>query len=439
MPQEQDQHPFEEELGAVMHRTGDSFSAAALPDLASRGLSRGRRRLARRRAGAVGGSVLALALVAVGGAYGGGLLGGNGPERVDQSSVGAGGRAENASGQASAAPDKGGKGLREAQIPVRDLAEILRTNTPAGTWSFENLDGTGQSVLGVFDDGKGKAGVSVGLYRAGEGREAGADQVSCPNEEFVPYDACTSTRLADGARLMVLQGYEYPDRRVDTKAWRAVLLTKDGFLIDASEYNAAAEKDAPISRPNPPFSPAQLKTLVTAEAWRPLLKQLPEPVKPAPGSGGAYQPPATPSGKDVQATLRSLLPKGLRVTSKGGEGEFGYVVVDDGKGKSLVQINVQPDMGDVADQLYTGSGVTTLPNGTKVKLEKKPGEKGGAGVVWWTADTMRKDGFRVVVSAFNAGAQHEAATREEPALTLEQLKGIALSPKWEALPRTVQQ
>lgn len=48
----------------------------------------------------------------------------------------------------------------------------------------------------------------------------------------------------------------------------------------------------------------------------------------------------------------------------------------------------------------------------------------------WTADTIRTDGFRVVVSAFNSGSQNAKATRQTPALTMQQLKSIATSGKW---------
>jgi hypothetical protein len=53
----------------------------------------------------------------------------------------------------------------------------------------------------------------------------------------------------------------------------------------------------------------------------------------------------------------------------------------------------------------------------------------------WTVDTLRPgdDGFRVVISAFNNGAAHAAPTRDEPALTMEQLRKIALSPEWDAM------
>ncbi|MGW6963597.1 hypothetical protein ACWGET_06040 [Streptomyces zaomyceticus] len=441
MPQnEGPQHEgFEEELGAVLRRTGDGFAADDRRELVEGGLRRGRRRLIRRRL-AVTGGVLALAAVGIGGAYGGSLLPtGGAPEKVSVAgpkapeptrSTSAEAEAE-AAAEAEAEANKRG----EVRIPVKKLAAVLKANTPAGTWEIDNLDGASQAVLGVYDDGRGKAAVSVGLYRAGDSGEAGADQVTCPSEVAVPYDDCRTERLTDGSRLMIFQGYEYPDKREETKQWRAVLLTKEGFLIDASEYNAAAEKGAEISRENPPFTPVQLKALVTAHDWRPLLNRIPSlPTKGNAGTG-VRRPPAEPRATDVMDTLSSLMPKGLKVVNKGGQPGYAYVVVDDGKGKSLVQINVQPNMSGAAGSLFGSGDVTTLPDGRKVKLTQQPGEKGGAGVVWWTVDTMTPEGFRVVVSAFNAGTQREAATRAEPALTMEQLKTIALSPKWQKLPR----
>ncbi|WP_329280164.1 hypothetical protein [Streptomyces sp. NBC_00691] len=436
---------FEDELGAILRRTGDGFAADDRRELVEGGLRRGKRRLVRRRLAMTGG-VLALAAVGIGGVYGGSLLSpGGSPEKVSVASPRTGNHPSGATEQAP--PEKQGDRKAVSAIEVKDLAAVLKANTPAGPWEIADLEGEGQSVSGVFDDGNGRAAVTVGLFRTGTG-EAGQDQVSCPDKVAVPYDDCTEETLPNGSRLMILEGYEYPDKREETKQWRAVLLTHDGFLIDVSEYNAAAEKGAPVSRENPPFSPAQLRALVTARAWGPLAARLPENLdtpggeggqgsgadKAGEGSkGGTGEPPehVEPSGAAVQSTLRSLLPKGLKVADKGGDGGYGYLVVDDGRGRSLVQINVQPNMSDVAGDLFGSGDVTTLPDGRRVKLTQQPGEKGGEGVVWWTADTMTPEGFRVVVSAFNAGTQHEAATRAEPALTMEQLKAIALSPKWQ--------
>ncbi|MFD0146866.1 MULTISPECIES: hypothetical protein [unclassified Streptomyces] len=439
MPLNEGHDGFAEELGQALRRTGDGFVTEDGRELVAGGLARGRRRLMRRRAAAVTGGVLAFAVVGVGGIYGGDLLGAG---ARTQGAVGAkDSSVATASRTALPTPERPGPA---PTLRVRDLAAVLKANTPAGTWTIADEDSKGEHVSGVYQDGKGESAVSVGLYRAGGTEEGGAGQVECPDETFVPHDGCTSEKLPNGDRLMVIQGYEYPDRREETKNWRAVLLTRDGFLVDASEYNAPTEKGSAVTRANPPFGPAQLKTLVTAEGWRPLFKQLAVTTKPTtpgrdatrggntvPGAdttpGGDAMPPE-PDGQAVRGTLRALLPKGLKVTSQGGEGEFAYVVVDDGKGKSLVQVNVQNGMGDVADQLFAGA--TKLPDGRLVKVTKEAGEKGGAGVVMWTADMILPSGFRVVVSAFNTGAQHQAATRAEPALTTDRLKAIVLDDRW---------
>ncbi|MEU7070896.1 hypothetical protein AB0B30_07375 [Streptomyces narbonensis] len=424
---------FEEELGAVLRSTGEGFSVEGRHELVSGGLTRGRRRLVRRRLAVTGGA-LALAAVGIGGVYGGSLLGIGG--KATAAGVAAAPTPTSDTAKAtepSEAEKRRQAQMPQAQIPVKDIAAVIQANTPAGQWQFENLDGKGQSALGVYDDGAGKASVSVGLYRSagGEG-EAGAGQVECPSEVHVSFDSCTSKRLAGGDRLMVIQGYEYPDRREDTKHWRAVLLTKDGLLIDASEYNAPAQKGAAVSRENPPFTAAQLKALVTADDWRPLLDQLPKLPETATPPGAM---PGETSGPEIQSTTRSLLPEGLRVTDGDGDHGYGFLVVDDGKGKSLVEINVQPRMGDVAHQLYASGNVTTLPDGRRVKVTQETAEKGGSGVVAWTVDTMTADGFRVVVSSLNAGGYRKAATRAEPALTIEQLKTIALSLRWLQEPK----
>ncbi|MEU7023393.1 hypothetical protein ABZ990_22410 [Streptomyces sp. NPDC046203] len=421
---------FEEELSEALRRAGEGFEADDRRGLAAGGLVRGRRQLLRRRAATMGG-VLALAAVSVGGVYGGSLLGA-GHERV--SAAGTGGSARgggSVDGATSVAGEPAGTPVTGA-----DVAAVLQANTPAGKWTFDDLHGSDATfATGVYDDGKGKAGVSVGLRRvetAGRG-EAGRDLVTCPDRVVTPYDDCTEKALPGGSRLMIFQGYEYPDKRVLTKNWRAVLLTKDGFVIDASEYNAPTEKDSAISRENPPFDPTQLRALVTADGWHPLLEKLKQPGK---NDGKPTADPSAPVHEELDTTrvtamLRSLLPHGhgLKVVGQGS----GYLIVDDGAGRSFVQVNVQEDMGSVRDDLFSGDGVTTEPDGTLVKVTKQAGEKGVEGSVWWMADTMTKDGFRVVVSAFNAGSQLEAPTRPEPALTTAQLKGIATNLKWRTL------
>ncbi|MFG2714956.1 hypothetical protein ACGFX2_31010 [Streptomyces goshikiensis] len=418
--------PFEDELGNALRRAGDDFTTDGHA-LVEAGEQRGRRLVARRRASVVGGSVLALAAIATGGAYTGGLFdgagGSGGPGRVNVAAP------PELSAGPTKAPADGGPSSRTGSGAVSgaQLVSVLKELLPGGKVTDTEARGTaapqGPSIHGVYDDGKGAAEIGVSLTRTDPDGRTAAGALECPDANTTDYEGCATETLADGSKIMVFQGYEYPDRREPTKLWRATLVTKQGFQVEVMEWNAPAEKGAKVSRPAPPLDPAQLKTLAASPLWHPALQDL--PAAPPEGRGSA---PA-PAGADARVVLESLVPKnGITVDSKGGEGDYAYLVLDDGKGKSLVQVNVQEHMGDALGGHM--SGATTLPDGTKVLETKQPGEKGGKGVVWWSADTLRPDGRRVVVSAFNTANQAKPATRKEPVLTMEQLRTIALDPKW---------
>ncbi|WP_406725777.1 hypothetical protein WJ438_15460 [Streptomyces sp. GD-15H] len=282
----------------------------------------------------------------------------------------------------------------------------------------------------MYDDGEGPAAVGVGLSRVEPGSSQARETTRCPDEVFTPHESCVTSTLADGSKLMLFKGYEYPDRRVDTRMWNAVLVTPQGQQVSVREWNSAAEKDEPVSRPAPPLSASQLKELVTAPQWQAAVDAIAERTgKP---SAASSTPPPRADGPAVRETLAELVPDRVEVVSKGGqEEEYAYLVLDDGKGRSFVQINVQHGMLGDAGRLY--GSAETLDDGTLVATRQGPGEKGAAGVVMWTVDTLRVDGMRVVVSAFNTGAQHEDATRDTPALSMKELRTIALSPRWDDL------
>ncbi|MFE7096272.1 hypothetical protein [Streptomyces erythrochromogenes] len=420
--------PFEDDLGAALRRTGDGFTTDR-DALVDAGEARGRRLVARRRAAVVGGSVLALALVGTAGAYAGGLLdGGGGAEAVHVASPptpsGPGGTGGPDSG--SGKGPRTGSGAVGAERMMVDLEKALAGEK--GKLTAMEARGTesegGAAVSGVYDDGKGKAALSVALSRVDPKGSRAGQVTQCGDKNLQGYDDCRTERLPDGSKLLIFKGYEYPDRRVDTKCWRAVLVTPAGFMVEASEWNAPAEKDAPVSRPNPPLDSAQLKTLVTSPVWHPALNDMPaaEPEQ-APGSASG----TVLKDRSAADALESLLtPVGIPIASRGGEGSYGYAVLDDGKGTSLVQLNVSKGESTSG---FTGAGVTTESDGTKVRITQGPAEK-GRGVVQWTVDTLRGNGLRVTVSGFNTANQSGTATRPAPAVTLEQLKAIALAPGW---------
>ncbi|WP_046730563.1 hypothetical protein [Streptomyces humi] len=421
MPVEQrhsDSDPFERELSAALRHTGGGFDTdrAALADA---GTARGRRLRRRRRAAVLGGAA-GVALVGVGGAV----------------AVSWGGSSSSTRPPAAVSTTPHVTASPSAVRPVTsdDMIGTLEKLLPAG--KTRQAEGRGVDpdeplvdpyAQVVYDDGHGAAAISVAVNRVLPGGTDARQVTQCPDKLYIPYDSCVTSHLPDASVVTVVKGYEYPDRRVDTKLWTANLVTPDGQHVSVSEWNAAAEKDAPISREQPPLSAAQLKVLAAAKEWRGVVDAIPEDPRQT------QEPPtAGQDAKGIRQTLASLIPKGLKVVAHGSDDDqFTYVVVDDGHGRSLVQINVQPDMSDVAGQLF-GSGSETLPDGTLVAERKAPGEKGGAGVVMWTADTLRTDGFRVVISAFNSGSQRTAATRTAPALTMKQLRAIALSPRWRS-------
>ncbi|MEU9243488.1 hypothetical protein [Streptomyces sp. NPDC048385] len=408
---------FEARLAAALHAAGDTFEADR-GALVAAGTVRGRRRRLRRRATVLGGAA-GVALAGVGGAL---LVPWSG----------------SSSGQSPSA-------VRTIPHPVLsptargvtpdEMINMLEGLLPEGKFGKPQGRGVDASdplvapyAQVVYDDGHGAAAISVSVNRVLPGGNEARQATQCPDKVFIPYDSCVTSHLPDASVVTVLKGYEYPDRRVDTKLWTANLVTPDGHHVSVSEWNAAAEKDAPISRDQPPLSTEQLKALAAAKEWRGVVDAIPEDPRQT------QEPPAAPDdGRRTRQILTSLIPKGLKVVGHASDddGQFTYVVVDDGHGRSLVQINVQPDMSDVAEQLF-GDGSETLADGTRVAEHKGPGEKGGDGVVMWTADTLRTDGFRVVVSAFNSGSQMTPATRATPALTMKQLRAIALSPKWRS-------
>jgi hypothetical protein len=405
---------FEERLGEALHQAGGAYETDRRA-LVAAGETRGHRLLLRRRAAVVAG-VASVALVGLGGA----LLVPGGDDGRQSVATGA------KTPVASATP--------KASYTGDELIGILEKLLPRGKFSSADARGTDEQLPPyaqvVYNDGKGEAAIAVGLGRDLPGSEQTRQAVECPDKVLAPYDSCVVTRLPDGSALKIFQGYEYPDRRADTKLWTADLVTLKGQHVSVSEWNAAAEKGAPVSRAEPPLSPGRLKTLATAGAWLGVVDAI--PVDPRAPTAAPAQPSGI-DGRTVASTLVSLLPKGVKVVAKSGpDSGYAYAVVDDGKGRSLVQINVQPSMSDVEHQLF-GAGTETLADGTKVITREEPGKKGGAGVVMWTADTIRTDGFRVVVSAFNSGSQVTAATRTTPALTTKQLRAIALSAKWRGL------
>ncbi|MFF2144677.1 hypothetical protein [Kitasatospora sp. NPDC058190] len=424
---------FEDDVLYAITRTGEGFrpEQADQTGLVAGGYQRGRRRWRRRSTAAVVGGAAALALVGTGAVY---LTGATSPGSSGPGTVAAASSWAASSSTAVVAPASAPSATASpATAPVSgdEVLAAFQALLPKGQVTAGQGTGTeptpgkpgGAGATLVFDDGKGKAAMGISFGRVAS-NDPNAAQNACPDKKMVPYDACTTTSLPGGGSVTVLQGYEYPDKRATTKWWNARLIGQDGRQIQLSEWNSAAEKGSPDSRPTPPLSPEQLKAIVTDKSWDRVVASIPEP-KPAPVRDTSKEY----SAQEILQTVAKLLPSGLTETETMSDG-FGYAnfVLDDGKGKSMVQLNVQDWSHDDKTKEELFGNAQTLPDGTKVVV-RKGSDKPGVGM--WSVDTLHPDGLRVVISSFNSGTQQAPTTRKAPVLTDDQMQAIAAAPVWQ--------
>ncbi|WEH40458.1 hypothetical protein [Streptomyces sp. AM 2-1-1] len=437
--------PFEDELSGELRRAGESFELADRTALLDGAVEIGRRGVRRRRIAAVTGGALALALVVVGGGMATGALGGSGSA------------AELASGTHSGTPGAvPGSGVLGSEM-VETLASLLpggKVTGGAGVGTGDVEDEVVASAAVVYDDGGGEATVTASLYptpgslpgkaRVSPCTDGAGDTEEAPGGAVLVYDAVDSSALtgsggegANDADCTTTESLTASEGN-SLVGYRFRTLTADGITVDVRAYSGVLDDSPERVRSNPPLARRQLTALARSEKWADLVRRLEKLVAerhdgPAGATAGASPTPSPAPPLDystLMPTFLKLLPDDVTVvrsTHAAGE-EYAEVVVDDGQGESLVGINVQRDMRDVAGELY--GSAETLPDGTLLAVSQGAGEKGGAGVVQWTVDSMRPDGMRVVVMAFNAAQQSAAATRAEPALSVEELTALVTSPEW---------
>ncbi|MER7751800.1 hypothetical protein [Kitasatospora sp. NPDC097643] len=208
-----------------------------------------------------------------------------------------------------------------------------------------------------------------------------------------------------------------------------------GFVLSGS----------PAAAPAPAAPPTATATATGTPTAPPTAAPTPSA---APPTGG-------PRSGPISAQLAAFLPPG-KITRTNSNGTFvdgritkpadqrmgagGGFTYDDGKGASVIQV----DFSDGTSQGYGDCHPTspehcpeTLPDGTKVWVE--PGKIIGGGIKL-TVRVLRPDGRLVEVDEFNVASIvppggddrnfSPAPTRPDLPLTVDQLRGIALSPHW---------
>ncbi|MFH9353541.1 hypothetical protein [Kitasatospora sp. NPDC017646] len=413
---------FEDDLLYALTRTGEGFrpDRADQPGMVAGGYQRGRRRWRRRSAAAVVGGAAALALVGTGAVYltGNGSTSG-GTATVAAASTGAGTALTPASaGAGTPTPTPTPTPTAAAVVTGDEVLSTFKALLPKGGITDASGRGTDDPELKgtyvgaklVFDDGAGKSLLMVGVqkHRPGQSQDR-----SCPELKPGQLDACSVTTLADGSKLYLSEGYEYPDHRATTKEWMASLTGPDGREINLSEWNSPQEKGAPDSRPNPPLTLDQLKAVVTDRSW----DRIAAAVKP---DGVDYAAMSTGvSLQDRQAILSDLLPAGVTATKVDGNEVVMNVQLAQGGATGSLVVRVQKLSAQSEDKAKaTSGGATTLPGGGQLRLYG-PGTPSPGGAPM--ADVVRDD-LLVQVGEPPTG---------KPLLSLDQLKAIATSPAWK--------
>ncbi|MFI5973105.1 hypothetical protein [Streptomyces sp. NPDC051452] len=135
----------------------------------------------------------------------------------------------------------------------------------------------------------------------------------------------------------------------------------------------------------------------------------------------------TLSADRALATLTALLPAGLTHSSPPGGRQSGQLWVDDGHGKSLLEVHVSRQTSTTAIRGHVFAGTTPLADGTLIKSwQAPPGTDPGHAAV----NVLRPDGLYVTLMEWQGPSQNAPSSRTAPILTPAQLRAIATSSQW---------
>ncbi|MCX4423830.1 hypothetical protein [Streptomyces mirabilis] len=128
------------------------------------------------------------------------------------------------------------------------------------------------------------------------------------------------------------------------------------------------------------------------------------------------------------AILTALLPTGLTHSSPPGGRQSGQLWVDDGHGKSLLEVHVSRQTSTTAIRSHVFAGTTPLADGTLIESRQAPR---GTDPGHETVNVLHPDGLYVTLMEWQAPSQNGPATRTTPILTPAQLRAIATSSQWQ--------
>ncbi|MFE5852369.1 hypothetical protein ACFQ61_04000 [Streptomyces sp. NPDC056500] len=382
---------FEDEMSDAFRRTGEEFRLRDAGTLVEGGLTRGHRRVARRRV-AVTAGVLAVAL-----ATGGGLYVGS-KERTDT----------------AAKPFKVSAPQIENILDnaIQQMGLAVEDRRLSGRGSSTALTPARASVN--YDDGWGRASTVLTVRRVDATDPSLTDLITCPPEGSSPYEECT-TRPGD----RVVKGYTDAGRAGGVKKWVVTMVSTKGYLIEIATSNVKASPgdrkgEAPQSR-NPRLGAPKLR-LMAAFVESSFTRE------GAPNKFGTTLYGSESDSGDFVAMIKYLLPKRFQVVSQGDGDVSGHVVVKEGNSPERTYIEVTRTAAVLEGQ------VRNLPHGIKVGTQELPGRE--PGVVQLRADALWPNYMSISVSAYNATSPKSGKSAAEPMITMDELTNIAADGVW---------
>ncbi|MFB7177289.1 hypothetical protein ACFCYI_06245 [Streptomyces sp. NPDC056257] len=320
------------------------------------------------------------------------------------------------------------QGTSPTPVSADRMVRLLESLLPQGEFSEQKGHGLGDEVTPspsaelLFDQGHRAAKVTVALSRFSV--PAPPQFLDCPDTAYHPYSQCTRTVMPGGAILVQDRSPKDQDRPAGNELLTVLITHEDGRQVFASA-TAAPDDGGEATSATLPLTLEQLTAVAVSPSWKRVLA-----VMPAPSEGPRTESVPRMTGQQISHVIAKLLPSGLSTASEGGSVGFGHIVVNDGRGESLVAANVQRWKPEDPSMRKLFERADTLPDGTRLSVRQGPAS-GGDGAIAWTVDTFRKDGLRVVITAVNARAFRLPAGRSEPALNTEQLRQMALDAAWE--------
>ncbi|MEU0990315.1 hypothetical protein [Streptomyces sp. NPDC005953] len=382
---------FEDEMSDAFRRTGEEFRLRDAGILVEGGLTRGHRRVARRRV-AVTAGVLAVALTTGGGLYVGSK------ERTDTAAR----PFEVSAPQIENILDNA---IHQTGIAVDDRRFSSRGSSTALTPARASVN---------YNDGWGRASTVLTVRRVDVTDPSLTDLITCPPEGSSPYEECT-TRPGD----RVVKGYTDAGRAGGVKKWVVTMVSTKGYLIEIATSNVKASPgdrrgEAPQGR-NPRLGTPKLR-LMAAFVESSFTRE------GAPNKFGTTLYGSESDSGDFVAIIKYLLPKRFQVVSQGEVGASGHVVVKEGSSPERTYIEVTRTASEPEGQ------VRNLPHGIKVGTQELPGRE--PGVVQFKAHAQWPNYMSISVSAYNATSPKSGKAAPKPMITMDELTNIAADGVW---------